>query len=80
MKLTMANISDKQTVVLLEFNNKNYSEIWEKNDNTYKIISQDIIEQMEADKIDTYNNGIFDFMDNLDVEEFIKLVANEKNK
>ena len=79
MKLTVESLDNRNVKIALNWNGKDYSETWaETEDGCSTVGKSGIFEQMEKDGVTVNDTDIGDFLDDIDVLNFISLADREK--
>ena len=78
MKLTIENLEDEKIKLTLNFNGKDYIEIWEEYEYGYKTINDSIVTKMEKDGICCEGTDIEMVLCNLDIASFKEISDDER--
>ncbi|MCX0403258.1 hypothetical protein [Clostridium perfringens] len=78
MKLTIENLEDEKIKLTLNFNGKDYTEIWEEYEYGYKTINDSIVTRMEKDGICCEGTDIEMLLCNLDIASFKEISDDER--
>lgn len=80
MKITVESLNNGDAKVTLNWNGKDYSETWTNENGTYKTTGKtDIICKMEKDGICANDTDLSNFLDSIEVTDFIDLTEREKD-
>ena len=78
MKLTIEDLEGGKIKLTLNFNGKDYTEIWEEKEYGYETINKSITNQMECDGICCEGTDIEMLLCNVDIDAFKEISDNER--
>lgn len=79
MKLVIESVNDDDIKVTLNWNGKDYSEVWSEKDGMLKTTSPTTINcQMEKDNFCVDNTDLGDILDSVEIDNFMSLSKREK--
>ncbi|MFR2890922.1 hypothetical protein [Clostridium butyricum] len=79
MKIIISSIEDDKAKVTLDFKGKRYFETWKKNeDGSHETIDECIVSKLESDGVVAENTDLDYLLDQIEIEDFMRIAENEK--